>query len=149
MVALALTLAGCSGAGVDASRNAIPEEVPAVAAGAEMSAAKAAFESGNFGYAVRYFQLVRQAQPDSLEACLGLAASYDWLYRFDRSDPTYGECEEVGADKFFYHNNVGFSHLLRGDFGRASVSFSQADALRPGHPVVAANLEILRDVSGG
>ena len=117
--------------------------------GTELATAQTAFASGNFGYAARYFEMAAARSPGSMEACLGLAASYDWLYRFDLSDRTYSTCREIGGETFSYHNNIGFSHLLRGDHGQASVSFARATALRPGNPVTATNLRILRDASSG
>ncbi|WP_299364506.1 hypothetical protein [uncultured Paracoccus sp.] len=84
-----------------------------------------------------------------MEACLGLAGSYDWLYRFELADQTYASCRKIGGETFAYHNNVGFSYLLRGDYGRASVSLAQARRLQPGHPVIENNLRILRNASSG
>ena len=96
-----------------------PASVPSVPVGAELSTARTAFEAGNFGYAARYFELAAEASPESIDACLGLAASYDWLYRFDLSDRAYETCRETGEDAYIYHNNVGFSQLLRGGTGSA------------------------------
>lgn len=150
----ASALGGCdrvrnSGTSIGPSRNAIPTEVPQVPSGAEMATAKTAFDTGNFGFAARYFQMAMEVLPNDLDACLGLAASYDWLYRFDLSDQIYGTCKEINGDSFSYYNNVGFSHLMRGEYGKASVHLSQARALRPGDPVVETNLRILRDASEG
>ncbi len=114
-----------------------------------MEAARTAFETGNFGFAARYFDMAMTEEPGNIDACLGLAASYDWLYRFDLSDPVYKACGELSDDSFLYHNNVGFSYLLRGELGRASASFAQARALEPNHPVIETNLKVLRDVSDG
>ena len=127
----------------------LPTDVPAVPAGMELATAKTAFETGNFGYAARYFEMAAKTAPESMEVCLGLAASYDWLYRFDLSRPAYSTCSDIDGNAFAYHNNLGFSHLLQGEYGAASVSFARANALRPNHPVVQTNLRILRDVSPG
>ncbi len=149
LLVTAATLSGCGMTSELATRNSLPASVPSVPVGAELSTARTAFEAGNFGYAARYFELAAEASPESIDACLGLAASYDWLYRFDLSDRAYETCRETGEDAYIYHNNVGFSHLLRGEYGLASVSFARAEALKPGDPVVRTNLEILRDVSSG
>ncbi len=143
------TIAACSPGGVTGPRNEIPTNVPGVPAGTELATAKTSFEAGNFGYAARYFQMALDAAPNDMEACLGLAASYDWLHRFDLSDRTYSTCRTIGGETFAYHNNVGFSYILRGEYGRASVSLAQARTLQPGHPVIETNLRILRDVSSG
>ena len=148
-VAVAATLAACSSTDVGASRNALPSVVPSVPAGTEFATARTAFETGNFGYAARYFEMAAEDAPGSMEACLGLAASYDWLYRFDLAKEAYGDCRKIDGDDFAYYNNIGFSHLLRGEFGQAAVAFARAESLRPGHPVVRTNLRILRDVASG
>lgn len=142
-------LMGCGPSETEMQRNALPAQVPEVASGTEMAAARKAFGREDFGVAARYYQMARDAKPDSPDACLGLAASYDWLYRFDLADPVYESCRRIAGDSFLYHNNVGFSHLLRGDLDSASINLAQAAALRPGHPVVETNLQILRDASNG
>ena len=143
------TVAGCGATAVGASRNAIPQSVPPVPPGTELATAMTAFESGNFGYSAKYFEMAVEQSPQDMSACLGMAASYDWLYRFDLSDRAYVTCSEIAEDSFSYHNNLGFSYLLRGDYGNASVSFARASQLRPGDPLVATNLRILRDAASG
>ncbi|TGN62505.1 hypothetical protein E4L95_06435 [Paracoccus liaowanqingii] len=142
-------LASCSPQTASAPRQTIPAQVPDVPAGTELSTAKTSYEAGSFGYAARYFQMALTSSPNDMQACLGLAGSYDWLYRFDLADRTYATCRQIGGETFAYHNNVGFSYFLRGENGRASVSLAQARALRPGHPVIETNLRILRDASSG
>ena len=145
MVGLAL-LSGCSQNTAAAPGQTIPSSVPSVRAGTELATAKTNFETGNFGYAARYFEMALKASPSSNEACLGLAASYDWLHRFDLADNTYGKCRKIGGETFIYHNNIGFSYYLRGEYDKASVNLAQAQALQPGHPVVENNLRILHVV---
>lgn len=139
------TLAGCEATSVDATRLSLPASVPDVPEGTEVQAARAAFEAGNFGYAVRYFE---QAD-ESAEACLGLAASYDWLYRFEMADRIYDRCAGIAGEGFAYHNNRGFSYLLRGETTNAAASFGRAQALNSSSPVVRTNLRILRDAASG
>ncbi len=141
--------AGCGTTAVTDSRNSIPSNVPEVPSGAELSTAMTAFESGNFGFSAKYFEMAAKKSPNDMTACLGMAASYDWLYRFDLADRAYGKCSKIGKDNFTYHNNVGFSYLLRGDYGKASVSFARAKQLRPGDPTAENNLRILRDAASG
>lgn len=140
-----VTLAGCGATAPEATRLALPASVPDVAPGGEIEAARKAFAAGNFGYAARYFENAEKGA----EACLGLAASYDWLYRFDLADPAYDRCARATGESFAYHNNRGFSYLLRGDTDRAAASFERARALRPGDAVIRTNLRILRDAVQG
>lgn len=149
MFGLALSTTGCSQKDVGTSQKAIPTWVPSVPAGSELETAKTSYEAGNFGYAARYFEMALKSSPGNTEACLGLAGSYDWLHRFDLADRTYAKCREVGGETYAYHNNIGFSYYLRGEYGRASASLAQARRLRPGHPVIETNLRILRDASSG
>jgi Flp pilus assembly protein TadD len=139
------TVAGCGSTGVEATRLSLPASVPDVPEGTEMQAAVSAFEEGNFGYAARYFDQADESE----EACLGLAASYDWLYRFDLADRAYDRCGEIAGQGFAYYNNLGFSYLLRGDTERAAASFGRAEAFGPSHPVVQTNRRILRDAISG
>jgi Flp pilus assembly protein TadD len=148
VAALAAT-AGCDSTSAVNAKKPIPASVPSVARGTEFATAKTAFEAGSFGYAARYFEMALEAAPRSMDACLGLAASYDWLSRFTEADKTYGKCRTIGGETVAYHNNRGFSYLLRGEHGLASVSLAQAQALSPDNPTVANNLRILRDVSSG
>lgn len=145
MVGLAL-LSGCGQDTASAPRQTLPSSVPSVPPGTEFSTAKTSFETGNFGYAARYFEMALKASPRSMEACLGLAASYDWLHRFDLADNTYGKCRRIGGETFIYYNNLGFSYYLRGEYDKASENLAQAQALQPGHPVVENNLRILNVV---
>lgn len=149
MIASVGAVVSCGPTAPEASRNTIPRSVPDVPPGAEMATARAAFSSGNFGFSARYYEMAAEADAGSMEACLGKAASYDWLYRFDMSDRAYRDCKDIDADSFALHNNIGFSHILRGEYGKASVSFSQAEAIRPGHPLTATNQRILRHASSG
>ena len=43
-----------------------------------------------------------------------------------------------------YYNNVGYSHLLRGNLKEARSNFLKAYELAPNDPTVANNLELLR-----
>ena len=149
MIGTAFLVASCSQSDTAASRKALPTHVPSVPAGSELATAKTSYEAGNFGFAARYFEKALRSSPKNMEACLGLAGSYDWLYRFDLADKTYANCRRIGGETYAYHNNIGFSYYLRGEYGRASVSLAQARRLRPGHPVIETNLRILRDASSG
>lgn len=145
----AFLAASCSQSDTATSPKAIPAQVPTVPAGTELATAKTSFEAGNFGFAARYFEKALKASPRDMDACLGLAGSYDWLYNFDLADKTYSKCRTIGGETYVYHNNLGFSYYLRGDYGRASVSLAQARRLQPGNPVIETNLRILRDASSG
>lgn len=140
---MGLALSGCTQDMTADSGRYLPPEVPAVPRGTELPTARRNFQTGNFGFAARYFEMALRASPGDVEACLGLAASYDWLHRFDLADRTYGNCRKIGGETFIYHNNIGFSYYLRGEYDKASANLARARALQPGHPVVENNLRIL------
>lgn len=143
----ATTVVGCTATEVGVSRNELPRSVPSVAPGSELSAALSAYEKGNFGYSAKYFEMAAEKSPRNMTACLGMAASYDWLYRFDLADQAYSTCNRIEGNSFSYHNNKGFSYLLRGDYDKASASFNRAKQIRPNDPVVETNLKVLRDAA--
>jgi Flp pilus assembly protein TadD len=44
-----------------------------------------------------------------------------------------------------YYNNIGYSHLLRGDLRTARRYFLKAYELDPGNEVTARNLELMKN----
>lgn len=150
LLAALASVGGCGSTGLEKkASNPIPSSVPDVPAGAELSTAITSFESGNFGYSANYFQQALAKSPKDMTACLGAAASYDWLYRFDLADRAYAKCQKIDKNSFHYHNNIGFSYILRGEHGKASVSLARANQIRPDDPLVKTNLRILRDATSG
>lgn len=149
-------LPGCSGitapppSPAEAALRAgvLPEAVPPVPAGGVLEVAKQHFRTGNFGYAARYYEQAVAADRGSAEAWLGLAAAYDRLRRFDLADRAYVEAAARAGATAAYHNNVGFSYLLRGERAKAHRSFLRALELAPDSVTVRNNLELLRRPEG-
>lgn len=127
----------------------LPSSVPAAPPGGALAVAQDHFRTGNFGYAARYYEQAIAEGEDGAEAWLGLAAAYDRLRRFDLADRAYLEAARTAGGTSAYHNNVGFSYLLRGDRDKAARSLARALDLAPGSPVVQNNLELLREAGGG
>ncbi|HUF57612.1 MAG TPA: tetratricopeptide repeat protein [Thermohalobaculum sp.] len=125
----------------------LPDAVPAIPAGAELEVAKEHFRVGNFGYSARYYEEAIALGRGSGEAWLGLAAAYDRLRRFDLADKAYAEAARRAGTTAAYHNNVGYSYLLRGDAAKAQRSFLRALELAPDSITIQNNLELLRDAS--
>ena len=125
----------------------LPDAVPPVPEGAELEIAKQQFRAGNFGYAARYYEEAIALGRGSAEAWLGLAAAYDRLRRFDLADRAYAEAAARAGSTAAYHNNVGYSYLLRGEAEKARRSFLHALELEPGSVTVRNNLELLHDAS--
>ncbi len=113
-----------------------------------LKVARAQFAAGNYGYAARYFERAVEVTPNDGLAWLGLAASYDRVRRFDLADRAYREVAHYLGSRAEYHNNVGYSYLLRGDLLKARSSFLRAYELDPSNPTIINNIELLRDNVG-
>jgi len=108
-------------------------------------AAKNLFKEGNYGRSQNAYQRAVEVLPNDAEAWLGLAASYDRVRRFDMADRAYKQAAKYIGNRPEYHNNVGYSHLLRGNLVQARRHFLKAYELDPSNPTIANNLELLND----
>lgn len=104
---------------------------------------KAFFRAQSYGNATAAFRKAVELAPNDREAWLGLAASYDRLRRFDLADRAYAQFAKLSPLTYQYHNNIGYSHLLRGNLKEARSHFLKAYELAPNDPVVANNLKLL------
>ncbi len=110
-----------------------------------LTVAKTQFAAGNYGHAARYYERAVEIAPNSAEAWLGLAASYDRVRRFDLADRAYREAGRLIGDRAEYYNNIGYSYLLRGDVPKARTNFLRAYELDPTSVTVKNNLDMLRE----
>lgn len=108
-----------------------------------VAAAKTQFRQENYGNAGALFYKAVQLEPKDGYAWLGLAASSDRMRRFDLSDRAYKKAHGLLGGSVAYYNNVGYSHLLRGDLKEARSNFLKAYEMAPNDPTVANNLELL------
>jgi len=139
-----LLVAGCQTSSLDASMGMESGQTRTGGiAGDDLSVGKAHFRDGNYGLAEAHFRKAVELQPDDAEAWLGLAATYDQLGRFDLADRAYEELLGLAGRRPRIINNIGYSHLLRGDRKRARELLMEANAALPGDPVVQANLALL------
>ncbi len=143
-------LAGCStanlGAGSFGSGALRVAEVPGIGdytAERALAEARAHFRNNDFGHSAAFYKRVVELSPKDPEGYVGLGASYDRLRRFDLSDRVYAALFALGGGTAQYHNNVGYSHMLRGDLKTALTHLRKAEALAPGNAVVGNNLQIL------
>lgn len=105
--------------------------------------AKNQFRSENYGNAGALFYKAVQLEPKDGSAWMGLAASSDRLHRFDLSDVAYKKAYALQGGTLAYYNNVGYSHLLRGDLKQARTNFLKAYEMAPDDPTVVNNLKML------
>ena len=93
----------------------------------DLSMAKQYFRDGNFGLAERYFRRAAEIGPRDAEAWLGLAASYDRLKRFDLADRAYAQLLHITGPTAVVLNNIGYSYILRGEYGRAREKLAEVE----------------------
>jgi Flp pilus assembly protein TadD len=109
----------------------------------DLSLGKKHYRQNSFGLAEQHFRRAVEKGPKSLEAWVGLAASYDKLRRFDLADRAYAQAIKLGGPSPEILNNQGYSYLLRGDRRKARATLLQAQARDPGNPYIRNNLELL------
>jgi Flp pilus assembly protein TadD len=155
VVILPLALSACATAGGEPFSFLGPRDAPARAGSADYASfesalanAKKSFRAADFGNAESAYRVATVRNPASGEAWLGLAASYDRLKRFDLADRAYAQALDRIGERPEYYNNIGYSHLLRGDLVTARKDFQRAQQLDPENPVVRNNLEMLRQSVG-
>lgn len=123
---------------------ALPDHVQPHPDGEVLKVAKIQFSEGNYGHAARYYERAVEVAPNSPEAWLGLAASYDRVRRFDLADRSYRQVGNLIGSTLEYYNNIGYSHLLRGDAAKARLHFLKARELDPSNLTVNNNLDLVR-----
>ena len=105
--------------------------------------AKLHFRDGDYGLANKYYRRAVEANPNSIDAWLGLAATYDRLKRFDLAERAY----DAVVGKIGYTpvvlNNLGYHHLLAGNVQEARKYFMQAYQKDPNNLEIRSNLALL------
>lgn len=155
LAVVALPLAGCSSTGMDAfgAFGGGPLQSPDVpnvgsyTADRALSEARAHFRAADFGYSAALYKRYVELKPTDAEGYVGLAASYDQLRRFDLSDRVYAALYKLAGGTTQYYNNLGYSHLLRGDTATALADLRKASALDPNNLVIANNLKMLANAT--
>lgn len=145
---VALPLAGCSSAGLSSfgsNKLAVAEisNIESYTADSALTEARAQFRNSNYGYSAAYYKRAVELSPNDAEGYVGLSASYDRLGRFDLSDRVYASLYQMSGATAQYHNNVGYSYMLRGNLTEALKNFRKAQKLDPDNVVVANNIQIL------
>ena len=101
------------------------------------------FSNQNFGLAEKNFRKAVEARSDNASAWLGLAASLDQLGRFEFSDRAYKQLVQLKSNNARVLNNMGYSHLLRGDYQKAKSLLNRAQQLDPQLEEVQGNIHLL------
>ena len=150
----ALPLSACSTSGIGGSAFGDNElqvadlsKIGDYTADRALTEARAHFRNNDFGYSAALYKRVVELTPRNPEGYVGLGASYDRLRRFDLSDRAYAALHKLTGETAQYYNNVGYSHMLRGDLKTALTDLRKARQLDPTSVVVANNLQILANVA--
>ncbi|OWW04094.1 hypothetical protein ATY81_17365 [Rhizobium sp. R72] len=106
---------------------------------------KRQFQEKNYGKSYAIYKRAVDVFPEDPAAWLGLAASADMVARFDTSDRAYQQLSRMIGNTPVYYNNIGYSHLLRGDLRAARGYFLKAYELDPANEVTARNLELMKN----
>jgi Flp pilus assembly protein TadD len=109
----------------------------------DLETAKMHFRAAHYGLAELHFRRVVEKTNGSVEAWLGLAASYDKLKRYDLADRAYARAFKLAGPISELLNNRGYSYLLRGNLARASADLSAAVAADPDNESARNNLRLL------
>ncbi len=148
--ALSMTMGGCKYLDLNDPLVAEPKGETASAStfgeGPEqvwLAKAKENFRNGEYGLAERYFRRAVEEKYNNVEAWMGLAAAYDHLKRFDEADRAYTIVMKMAGSTPAILNNLGYHHMLKGEFAEAERNLRAAERQDPGNPQIQANLRLL------
>lgn len=108
-----------------------------------LAAGQEHFTNQNFGLAEQNFRKAVEVRSDNASAWLGLAASLDQLGRFEFSDRAYKQLVQLKSNNARVLNNMGYSHLLRGDYQKARNLLNRAQQIDPQLEEVQGNIHLL------
>lgn len=141
MIATTLLLVGCQTTKVDKTETASIDALE-LNPTSELDKGKQQFLDANYGLAEKHFRKAVEQSPESAEALMGLAASYDQLGRYDFSERAYTQLFKVGGRKPQIVSNYGYSKLLQGKNAEARKLFNEAAKKMPSDKRIAANLKL-------
>lgn len=107
------------------------------------------FALQNYGLSERYFREAVANRTDNASAWAGLAASYDQLGNFEKADRAYKALVDLKGNDPRVLNNLGYSHLLRGNYKKARDYFNRAQKAAPYLDEIQGNLHLLAKVAQG
>lgn len=153
LLAGVITLAGCQSSSVDdlaafgdSAKTLEDDSAVAFYKNDELiTTGKLQFQEKNYGKSYAIYKRAVNVFPQDPSAWLGFAASADMIGRFDTSDRAYQQLSRMIGNTPIYYNNIGYSHLLRGDLPKARRYFLKAYELDPANETTARNLELMKN----
>lgn len=139
----ALAASGCTTSAIDSTKTTAITPMAQDISASDLVIGKTQFRDANYGLAEKHFRKAVEQRADNAEAWMGLAASYDQLGRFDFADRAYDQLLNLAGRKPQVLNNMGYSHLLRGDRKKARQLLLEARKGMADPTVVDANLALL------
>jgi hypothetical protein len=141
LVVAALLVAGCAGTASNV-RPVIAMDGNSMNVQDPVENGRALLVTGQYGLAIDALSRALHDDPKNPRTLTLLAEAYDRLHRYDLADRYHGEALLVDPNFVAALNNWGYSFLVRGDKARAVGLLERAMAVKQGHPVITANLQL-------
>ena len=141
LLGAALTASGCAGIS-DAVRPTMTIDGQRVDLEDPIERGRGLVATGQYGLAVDTLSEVVHDDPRNVRALNLLAVTYAQLKRYDLADRYHQQALGFDPNSVAALNNLGYSHLMRGNAAQAIGLLERAAAVRRGDPVVAANLAL-------
>jgi Flp pilus assembly protein TadD len=106
---------------------------------------KTYYRNGDYGLAEKSFRSAIEQDHNNAEAWLGLAASYDRLRRFDLAERAYQVVVKLVGNTPTVLNNLGYHHILKGEYAIARKKLAAAQKADPQNPYIQNNLTLIGD----
>ncbi len=141
LVATALLVAGCAGTASNV-RPVIAMDGNSMNVQDPVENGRALLVTGQYGLAIDVLSRALHEDPKNPRTLTLLAEAYDRLHRYDLADRYHEEALLIDPNFVAALNNWGYSFLVRGDKARAVGLLERAIAVKKGHPVITANLQL-------
>jgi Flp pilus assembly protein TadD len=144
----ALTLSACSGMSSELPSLHPPVEEPifgSLPSEKWLDKGKTYYRNGDYGLAEKAFRSAIEQDHNNAEAWLGLAASYDRLRRFELADRAYEVVVKLVGNTPAVLNNLGYHHILKGEYSVARRKLAAAQKGDPQNPYIQNNLTLVAE----
>lgn len=141
LLAAALAVSGCAGIS-GAVRPAMTIDGQEVDFNDPVERGRGLVATGQYGLAIDTLSELVHDDPRNVRALNLLAVTYAQLKRYDLADRYHQQALGVDPNSVAALNNLGYSHLMRGNAAQAIGLLERAATVGKGDPVVAANLAL-------